>query len=197
MNQNGMATQEDELSDWEHSRRVFLEHPIEESFFISSVVLRKGKAETLLEDFDQCKLTRGQLERYIHLANKLEDSLLRRTAWMGHVVHATTGAWLAHKPKLSDEDWDALMADERVVGLMAVVVAFEKALAGVVPASADSKIREAYEALGVDRPHWEKFYDVPVEDWRENGAETVQEDADAAKKRRRGCRALNKRDGLP
>ncbi|KAK1594177.1 uncharacterized protein LY79DRAFT_512875 [Colletotrichum navitas] len=194
MNQDSMTSQEEELSDWQHSRRIFLEQPIEEAFFISSAILRKGKAETLLEDFDRCRLTRGQLQRYIALADKLEDSLLRRAARLGSVVQATTAAWLAHKQDLSDEEWDALVQNERAVGMAAIVVAFEKALQSFVLASRDPKLREAHEALGVGRPDWEKYYDLSVEDWRENGADVAQEDVDDAKKRRRGCRFLNKRD---
>ncbi|EFQ31065.1 hypothetical protein CGRA01v4_08486 [Colletotrichum graminicola] len=194
MDQDNMASQEEELSDCEHCRRIFVEQPVEEAFFISSALRRKAKAEKLLDDFDQCQLTRGQLQRYLALADKLEDSVMRRAARFGHVVQATTACWLVHKPNLSDEDRDVLMQDERVAGMVAIVAGFEKALSGFVLASRDPKLREAHEALGVGRPDWEKNYDLSVEEWRENGIDAIEEDVDDAKQRRRRCQLLGKRD---
>ncbi|KAK1974108.1 hypothetical protein LZ30DRAFT_608891 [Colletotrichum cereale] len=196
MNHDNMASHEEELSDWQHCRRVFLEKAIEEAFFISSAVLRRGKGETLLDDFNRRTLTREQLRRYIAISDKFEDSLLRRAAHLGDVVHTTTAAWLARKPDLSGEDWGALAEDGRVAGLLSIVCAFEESLRGFVLPSRDPKLREAHKALGTGPPDWEKYYGLPVENWRENESDVVEESVDEAKRRRRGCRASNKRDGL-
>ncbi|KAK2051283.1 hypothetical protein LY76DRAFT_630588 [Colletotrichum caudatum] len=182
---NSTASQEEELSDWEHFRRLFLEHAGEEDFFIACALRRKGKAEALLDAFDRGRLTRVQLERYFSLADKLEDSLMRRAARLGAAVNATIAAWLAHKPNLSDEDQDGLSRDQRAVGMMAIVVAFEKGLRGLVLPSRSPKLREAHKAFGYDHFPWELYYDRSVEDWRENGVPEDEEDPHEAKKRRR------------
>ncbi|KAK2034929.1 hypothetical protein LX32DRAFT_688910 [Colletotrichum zoysiae] len=186
MNQdNNKASQEEELSDWEHCRRLFLEHDGEEAFFIAFALVRKGKAEALLDAFDRGQLTRVQLERYLSLADKLEDSLMRRAARLGAAVNATVAAWLAHKPNLSDEDRDDLSRDQRVVGIMAIVVALEKGMRGLVPPSKSPELREMHQAFGCNHYPWERHYDRSVEDWRENGVPEDEEDPREAKKRRR------------
>ncbi|KAK1990298.1 hypothetical protein LX36DRAFT_419031 [Colletotrichum falcatum] len=166
MNQGNTAPQDEELSDWEHCRRLYLEHSVEEEFFIRGALLRRGDAETLLDDFDRGALTREQLARYVGLSGKLEDSLLRRAARLGRVVRDTTLAWLMRKRDLADGDYNAVATDPRARGFVGIVYALEGALARVVLASRDPKLREAHEALGVGRPDWERLYHLPVEEWR-------------------------------